>query len=91
MCEVHFSVVVSKVGLSRCEVEGDRKRVVRDGSSGRGFVLLPYQDGPVCRCNVDWDKEEVAIKTWAIWSFEEASMVPGDSVVIVRELNHFKE
>ena len=84
VCEVHGSVVVSKVGLSRCEVEGDRKRVVGDGSSGRGPILLPYQQGLVCRCNIDWEKEEAAIKTWTIWSFKVASIVPGDSVVIVR-------
>ena len=46
--------------------------------------ILPYQESPVCWSNVDWDQEEAAIKTWTIWSFEEASMVLGDGVVIVR-------
>ena len=50
----------------------------------RGLILEAYQESPVCWSNVDWDQEEVADKTGTIWSFEEASMVPGDGIVIIR-------
>ena len=49
-----------------------------------GLILVAYQESPVCGSNVDWDQEEVAGKTGTIWSFEEASMEPGDGVVIIR-------
>ena len=64
---------------------------MRYGMGGRCLVLLPYQEGPVCRCDVDWEEEEAASKTWTMRSFEEASMVPWNSVVIVGEFNHLQE
>ena len=61
MGEVHGSVLVSKVGLSWCEVEGEEKGVVGNCSRFLGHILLPYQESPVCRIYVDWNQEEVAI------------------------------